>query len=76
MINPKKEYSLKDIRDGKMIPWALHYQTLRRIISKDFTNGNILQAVRKGEDRQIRYAIRGSNIIKYKKNYCKELSKQ
>ena len=75
-INPKKEYSLKQIIDERMIPWALHFQTLRKIISNDLKNKNILQAIWIGEKRGIRYRVMGDRIINYKKEYCKQLSKQ
>ncbi len=68
-IQPSKEYNLKEIRDLKLIPWALHYQTLRTIISSDLFKENILKAVRIGENNQIRYSIKGRNIIKYIKKY-------
>ena len=73
MINPTKEYNLKQIRDGKFIPWALHYQTLRRIVEED-----LLKAIRTGSvhDRQSRYIITGKDIINYKKQYLKALSKK
>ena len=71
MIKPNQEYTLKDMRDGKMIPWALHYQTLRRIIAEDMIGKNILQVIKQREGRQARYTIKGSRIIKYKQNYCK-----
>lgn len=72
-INKNKEYNLKEIRDQGLIPWALHYQTLRRIILKDFSGDNILKAELKGEGRLIRYSIRGSRIIKYINNYAEAL---
>ena len=72
-IEPKKEYSLKEIRDLRLIPWAVHYQTLQRIVSRDFIGDNILQAVRRGEGNGMRYEIRGSNIIKYMTKYTSGL---
>ena len=64
-IDPGKEYTLKEVRDLRLIPWAKHYQTLRRIVSGDFLGDNVLKAVRRGEGRLIRYSIKGSNIIRY-----------
>ena len=64
-INPKKIYNLKELHEQRLIPWAVHYNTLRKIISLDFSNRNILNISRSGKGRQMRYGIRGSNIIKY-----------
>ena len=72
-IKPTKEYNLKEIRDQGLIPWALHHQTLRRIILKDFAGDNIMKAKLKGEGRLIRYSIRGSNIITYINRYAEAL---
>ena len=59
-----------------MIPWALHYQTLRRIIKDDIEGENLLNAGRYGERRQVRYSIMGKNILKYKKQYLIALAKK
>jgi hypothetical protein len=71
MIKKDKEYNLKEIRDGKLIPWALHYQTIRKIIE-----GSSLLANVKGVERQRRYTIKGSEIIRYKKQYLIALAKK
>jgi hypothetical protein len=68
-IQPEKIYNLKEIHDLCLIPWALHYQTLRKIVSDDQIKENVLQAVRQGEGRLVRYTIEGKNIIKYIKRY-------
>lgn len=66
-IEPDKEYSLKDIRDKKFIPWALHYKTLRKVI-----NGkNKLDVTVIGKGRLKRYKVRGLSIINYI-NKCAE----
>lgn len=72
-INPNKEYTLKEIRNLRLVPWALHYQTLKKIIVDDFMGENMLQAIRKGEGVRTRYQIRGSRLIKYINQYAQAL---
>ena len=45
-IQHEKIYNLKEIHDLCLIPWALHYQTLRKIVSDDQVKENVLQALR------------------------------
>jgi len=61
-IEPRRRYSLKEVHDLRLIPWAKHYQTLRRIIG-----AKNLEAERKGKGRLTRYEVKGSDIIKYLK---------
>jgi len=75
-IEPQKDYNLRQIRDERLIPWALHYKTLRRIIKDDIEGENLLNAGRYGERRQVRYSIMGKNILKYKKQYLIALAKK
>ena len=74
-IKPDKAYSLREIRDEKLIPWALHIQTLRRIINDDLSGENLLQADRKGAGRQTRYIIWGDRIIRYINKYALDITK-
>lgn len=72
-VEPEREYSLKEIREGRLIPWALHYQTLHRIIEEDERGENILGVSQEGKGRQLRYTIKGSSIISYINRYARGL---
>lgn len=68
-IDPRKEYSLRDIAELKLIPWATNYRTLVLLIEKG------LRGWDKKESRVIidgdnkKYIIKGSAIRKYIINY-------
>jgi len=68
-IDPKREYTATEILDQKLFPWARHPQTLARMISKDLTGENLLEAQVFGEGKRKRYLIKGRSISKFLKKY-------
>lgn len=67
--SPKREYSIEEIRELRLIPWARDQRIIRKIILLDQKGEQILNATITGKATQRRYLVRGSNIIKYLKKY-------
>ncbi len=67
-IVPDLIYNLTNILRTK-IPQFRTMTTLKKYIVRDFFGDNILKVIISGEDRDTKYEIKGSNIIKYLKKY-------
>lgn len=67
--DPKREYAIADVKRMGLIPWARNYRTLQKIVVQDFFGENVLEARIEGEGRQVRYLMKGANIIKFIKRY-------
>ena len=67
--NRTKEFSVNEFREHRLLPWALNYRTLTRLVKSDFFGENVLKARIEGEGNGARYFIKGENIINYKKKY-------
>lgn len=63
--NPEREYSIAEIREHRLMPWARDYRTIGKAIKRDFFGENKLQARIEGEGRQARYYIRGKHLLAY-----------
>lgn len=62
-IDPKRDYSLSNIKDEGLFPWAAHIRTIGKIVQKDLDNGNMLKAVVNFNGNGTRYLIKGKNLI-------------
>lgn len=67
--SPKREYTIEEIRELRLIPWARDVRTIRKIILLDSKGEKLLAAKITGKDSQRRYLVRGAQIIKYLKKY-------
>lgn len=67
--SPKREYTIEEISELQLIPWARNARTLRSIILQDSKGEKILDATITGRDTQRRYLVKGSQIIKYLRKY-------
>lgn len=65
-IDVNKWYSLGDLVEMRVFPWAGRNQRVyRRLILEDLESGNLLKAVVTGSDTARRYRVKGVNVIKY-----------
>ena len=64
-INPNEWYTLTDIVQSKMFPWATSFWSIRRLVVLDSKKKNILKANIRGEGRGTKYYFLGVNIIKF-----------
>lgn len=62
-------FSCGQITKQKLIPWALNYRTLIKIINADINSENILKAHIRNDLKVNRYIIKGNNLLKYLKKY-------
>lgn len=67
-IEPKEWYSLQDIVTQKMMPWSSSFKAVRKIVTRDKENSDILRAQITGDGRATKYQIQGENIIKFIKS--------
>lgn len=65
-IDPSEWYSLSDIVQSRMFPWAISFWGVRNIIKNDRTN--ILKAMITGTGRGTKYRFQGKNIINFIKS--------
>lgn len=64
-INPRRWYTLKEIAEHKMFPWASSYLLTRRIITDDLKGKKRLHTVTMGKGFNVRYQVKGEHIIKF-----------
>lgn len=64
--NKVKEYTIEDIRTLRLIPWAHNFRTIKKII---VGSKNSLKARMVGTEKQPRYLIPATGIIKYLQTY-------
>ena len=65
-INPQAWYTLQDIVQHKMFPWFDSYHSVRKAVLTDTKRtSSILRTVSKGKGKNVRYKIKGENIIKF-----------
>lgn len=65
--NKIKAYTLTEIRDLKLIPWARNGRTIRKVIAAD--SMNLLKAKVIGVGSQRRYIVPANGLIKYLQTY-------
>jgi len=58
-------YSLKDIVEGRMIPFYTSFNTLRNVIERDRKDRNVLKVTVTGQGTNRRYHVRGRNIKRF-----------
>lgn len=64
-IESDKWYTLKDLVEMKLFPWALTFPTARKMVQRDREKKNILKANIIGAGNTTRYHFKGENIIKF-----------
>lgn len=62
-------FSCGQITKQKLIPWALNYRTVIKIIKADVEGENILRAHIRNDLKVKRYIIKGNDLLKYLKKY-------
>lgn len=67
--HPSKTFTLTEIAQQGLLPWARDGRTIRKVIEADFEGANILQAIVRGEGNQRRYLVTARNLIKYLQIY-------
>lgn len=67
--SPKREYTIEEIREAQLIPWARDARTIRKIVILDSKGEKLIDAKITGKDTQRRYLAKGANIIKYLRKY-------
>ncbi len=68
-IDPESWYSLSDIVEDKMFPWARSFWSVRNLVAVDRRNKNILKANIVGTGRATKYHFKGDNINKFIKEF-------
>ena len=68
-IKPKQIYAPADLVRMGTFPWARDHRTIVKLIERDRSGENLLQANIEGEGRGLRYQIEGKNIIKFLNKY-------
>lgn len=64
-IDPQRWYTLQEIVEQKMIPWASSYWSIRNLVTADLKSKKLLGTVTMGSGTNVRYQIKGSSIIKF-----------
>lgn len=65
-IIPQRWYTLQEIVEQKMFPWLpLSYWSVRRVVLADYAQKNKLRTIAKGNGRNIRYQVKGENILTF-----------
>lgn len=67
-IDPERWYGLLDIVTEGLFPWARNVKTVRKWVMLDKKGKNILKAKIVGEEKQLRYHIKGKNIVAFVAN--------
>ncbi len=67
-IESRKEYSLEEVADLQLIPWALNYRTLMGLVTDGRLGWNI-EDTRIVSGKRNQYFIKGNSIIRYLKHY-------
>lgn len=62
---PKRWYTLSELQDEKMMPWAKNGRTIRKILDADRHGPNLLKSQITGTASQRRYLVQGQYLIKY-----------
>lgn len=63
-IESETWYTLHDIVNKKLIPWATTYWAMKQI-ARNKNYQKVLKAIVKGKDKNTRYHFKGSNIINF-----------
>lgn len=64
-IEKERWYTLKDLVVNEVFPWANSFWSIRRIVSKDQENQNVLKVTITGEGRGRKYHFKGEHIISF-----------
>lgn len=69
-IEPERWYALGDIVEGKFLeavlaPWKATYPTVRKVVRDDRAGANVLHAAMRGRGTNVRYQVKGENLIKF-----------
>jgi len=64
-IQPNEWYTMNDIVQGNIFPWAKSFKKVRDNVKADSMNKNILKPKIEGEGLRTRYHFKGANIIKF-----------
>lgn len=67
--DPLRWYSLTEIEDLGLIPWAKSDRTIRKVIDNDLRGEKLLGSRVVGTGKQRRYTIQAAGIIKYLEAY-------
>lgn len=67
--DPTRKYNTADFVRLKLIPWARHQKTVKKIIELDKKGPNVLHAKITGVDNKRRYLVSGEYIINYLQIY-------
>lgn len=64
-IDAARWYTLAEVVEEKLIPWASSYWSVKKMISAEHGGKNRLGVVAAGFGTNVRYQIKGSKIIKF-----------
>lgn len=64
-INPDAWYTLQDIVSDKMLPWAGSYHAVRQLVVHEMKKTHLLRPIVTGKGTNVRYKLKGENIIKF-----------
>ena len=64
-IDPTRWYTIKSLRDEKLIPWRKSLPGIRQLVLADKGSQNILKTAIQGRGQNTRYFIRGENLIRF-----------
>lgn len=64
-INPQTWYTLQEVVEHEMFPWLNSYHSVRKTVTADYAKKNVLRTIAKGTGKNIRYQLKGENIIKF-----------
>lgn len=67
-VDTTKEYTIRDIIKSGLLPWR-NYRTIGEMVRRDQKEENILNVRIEGENKNTRYYIKGSNLLKFIKKY-------
>lgn len=68
--SPSRVYTLQEVQELRLIPWAHNPRTIRILIANDRKGANYLQVKIKGAGKLRRYFLPHSGITKYLKIYA------
>lgn len=67
--SPKREYTIEEVKESELIPWARDARTIRKIVILDSKGEKLLDAKITGKGTQRRYLVKAANITRYLKKY-------
>lgn len=64
-IEPQEWYTLQEVVEKNMMPWAGSYYSIRKLVVHEMKRSHLLRPIVTGKGTNVRYKLKGENIIKF-----------